>query len=205
MLTFCGYLYIFIRTSSYKQKHNNILILFGEDPWQRIKKIIEPTKKIFGDSLGRAPWRKPKKHKKHKKKQNKKTKETKPIGDPVIPMVMFFLKLSFLFFVSSQKFYYASCLLAALLSAFMVALHCKYVFCFCTCNLGFRNQQTSLGAHLVGNVYRCAWVETTNVDPSPSMKFFFFKPCFIIFFINLSSILSHKKYSFNRMIGIFCS
>jgi len=36
--------------------------------------------------------------------------------------------------------------------------------------MGFRNQQTSLGAHLVGDVYRCAWVETTNVDPSPSKK-----------------------------------
>ena len=52
MFTFCGYLYIFIRTSSYKQKHNNILILFGEDPWQRINKLIEPTKhmwRLFGE------------------------------------------------------------------------------------------------------------------------------------------------------------
>jgi hypothetical protein len=51
--------------------------------------------------------------------------------------------------------------------------------------MGFRNQQTPLGAHLVGDVYRCAWVETTNVDPSPSMKFFFFKTMFHYLFHKL--------------------
>ena len=85
MFTFCGYLYIFIRTSSYKQKHNNILILFGEDPWQRIKKIIEPTKKyletLWGVPLGENQKKTTKKtktkkqttkNKKNKKKQNQK-------------------------------------------------------------------------------------------------------------------------------------
>ena len=89
MFTFCGYLYMFIRTSSYKQKHNNSLILFGEDPWQRIKKIIEPTQKNL-ETL----WEKTKKN----KKQNKKDKETKPIGDPAIPMVLFFCFFFVLFF-----------------------------------------------------------------------------------------------------------
>ena len=66
MFTFCGYLYMFIRTSSYKQKHNNSLILFGEDPWQRIKKIIEPTKKNL-ETL----WEKTKKNKKQNKKRQR--------------------------------------------------------------------------------------------------------------------------------------
>jgi hypothetical protein len=78
-------MYIFIQTKT--QQYSDTL--WGGSLAEN-KKIIEPTKKIFGDSLGRAPWRKPKKHKKQKKKQNEKTKETKPIGDPVIPMVMFF-------------------------------------------------------------------------------------------------------------------
>ena len=69
MLTFCGYLYIFIRTSSYKQKHNNILILFGEDPWQRIKKSLNQPKKsletLWGGPLG------------ENQKNTKNTKQTK--------------------------------------------------------------------------------------------------------------------------------
>ena len=81
MFTFCGYLYIFIRTSSYKQKHNNILILFGEDPWQRIKKIIEPTKKyletLWGVPLGENQKKQQKKPK-NKQQKTKKTKKTKP-------------------------------------------------------------------------------------------------------------------------------
>ena len=82
MFTFCGYLYMFIRTSSYKQKHNNSLILFGEDPWQRIKKIIEPTKKkwrLFG-----------RKQKKTKKKQ-KKTKKPNPLEILQSPWFCFFV------------------------------------------------------------------------------------------------------------------
>ena len=112
MFTFCGYLYIFIRTSSYKQKHNNILILFGEDPWQRIKKIIEPTKKyletLWGVPLGENQKKTTKKNQKtkkqttknqkNKKNKTKKTKETQPIGDPAIPMVMFFCVFFFLVF-----------------------------------------------------------------------------------------------------------
>ena len=82
MFTFCGYLYIFIRTSSYKQKHNNILILFGEDPWQRIKKIIEPTKKNL-ETL----WEKT-------KKKQKKTKKPNPLEILQSPWLFFF---SFLF------------------------------------------------------------------------------------------------------------
>ena len=70
MFTFCGYLYIFIRTSSYKQKHNNILILFGEDPWQRINKLIEPTKHIWR-LFGEGSLEKTKKHKKTNKLKNK--------------------------------------------------------------------------------------------------------------------------------------
>ena len=91
MFTFCGYLYIFIRTSSYKQKHNNILILFGEDPWQRINKLIEPTKHMWR-LFGEGSLEKTKKNKKTNKLKNKtkKTEETKPIGDPAIPMVLFF-------------------------------------------------------------------------------------------------------------------
>ena len=84
MFTFCGYLYIFIRTSSYKQKHN-ITQQYSDPLWgvyskpgREFKHILEPKKN--GDSLGRAPWRKPK----------NKNKETEPIGDPAIPMVMFF-------------------------------------------------------------------------------------------------------------------
>ena len=91
MFTFCGYLYMFIRTSSYKQKHNNSLILFGEDPWQRIKKSLNQPKKIW-----RLFGRKPKKT----KNKTKKDKETKPIGDPAIPMVLFFcFFLVFCFFL----------------------------------------------------------------------------------------------------------
>jgi hypothetical protein len=68
MFTFCGYLYIFIRTSSYKQKHDNILILCGGIPSSELKKSLN-QQKIFGDSLGRAPWRKPNKNRKTKKKK----------------------------------------------------------------------------------------------------------------------------------------
>ena len=94
MFTFCGYLYIFIRTSSYKQKHNNILILFGEDPWQRIKKIIEPTKKKL-ETL----WEKTKK--KNKKKQRNQThwRSCNPHGSVFLFFfVLFFLGEVFVFF-----------------------------------------------------------------------------------------------------------
>ena len=95
MFTFCGYLYIFIRTSSYKQKHNNILILFGEDPWQRIKKIIEPTKKNL-ETL----WEKT--QKKTKKKQRNQThwRSCNPHGSVFLFFfVLFFLGEVFCFFL----------------------------------------------------------------------------------------------------------
>jgi len=66
MFTFCGY-----------------LCIFGEDPWQRINKIIEPTKNTW-ILFGEGPLEK------SKKTKTNKSKETKPIGDPAIPMALFF-------------------------------------------------------------------------------------------------------------------
>ena len=95
MFTCCGYLYIFIRTSSYKQKHNNILILFGEDPWQRIKKIIEPTKKNL-ETL----WEKTKKKKKKKKRNQTHWRSCNPHGSVFLFLfVLFFLGEVFCFFL----------------------------------------------------------------------------------------------------------
>jgi hypothetical protein len=78
MFTFCGYLYIFIRTSSYKQKHNNILILFGEDPWQRIKKSLNQPKKSL-ETLWGGPLGENQKNTKKKKNKTKKPKKPNPL------------------------------------------------------------------------------------------------------------------------------
>ena len=98
------HMYIFIQTKT--QQYSDTL--WGGSLAENKKKHWT-NKRIFGDSLGRAPWRKPKKNKKNqktkktttknqktKKNKTKKIKETRPIGDPAIPMVLFFF--GFVFF-----------------------------------------------------------------------------------------------------------
>ena len=92
MLTFCGYLYIFIRTSSYKQKHN-ITQQYSDPLWgvyskpgREFKHVLEPKKMetLWGGPLG--------------ENQKTKTKKPNPLEILQSPWLCFFF-LSFLSFL----------------------------------------------------------------------------------------------------------